>query len=84
MDKTLIKFDDTEIEKHKFHQCSPIQMNDSDINKIIVSNKFLSGKQDFKYFIGFKDSKKTGLYAYSFQKRVNMEQILLKLNECIF
>ena len=77
--------DDTEIGKHKFHQCkSPISMNDIDINKIIVSNNFPFVKQDFKYFIGYKDNKKAGLYAYSFQKRVNMEQILMKLNECLF
>ena len=28
-----------------------------DINKIVVSNKFPFGKQDFKYFIGYKDNK---------------------------
>ena len=27
------------------------------INKIIVSNKFPFGKQDFKYFIGYKNYK---------------------------
>ena len=59
-------------------------MNDIDINKIIVSNNFPFVKQDFKYFIGYKDNKKAGLYAYSFQKRVNMEQIFMKLNECLF
>ena len=31
-------------------------INDIDINKIIVSNKFPFGKQDFKYFIGYKDN----------------------------
>ena len=30
----------------------------TDINKIVVSNKFSFGKQDFKYFIGYKDNKK--------------------------
>ena len=41
-----------------------------DLNKIVVSNKVSFGKQDFKYFIGYKDAKKVGLYAYvySFQK----------------
>ena len=33
-------------------------INSIDINKIVVSNKFSSGKQDFEYFIGYKDSKK--------------------------
>ena len=27
-------------------------------NKIVASNKFRLGKQDFKYFIGYKDNKK--------------------------
>ena len=33
-------------------------MNDKGINKRVVSNKIPFGKQDFKYFIGYKDSKK--------------------------
>ena len=32
-------------------------INDRDINEIIVSSKFPFGKQDFKYFIGYKDTK---------------------------
>ena len=53
------KFDDTEIEKYKFHQHkSPILINNIDINKIVVSNKVPFGKQDFKIFIGYKDALK--------------------------
>ena len=38
MDKKT--FDDTEIEKYKFHQYkSPISMENIDVNKIVVSNK---------------------------------------------
>ena len=41
----------------RFHQYkSPISINDTDINKIVVSNKFPFGKHDFKYFIGYKDN----------------------------
>ena len=44
MDKKVIKFGDTEIEKHKFHQHkSPILRNNIDINKIVVSNKVSFG-----------------------------------------
>ena len=32
-------------------------LNNIDINKIKVSNKFSFNKQDFKYFIGYKDNK---------------------------
>ena len=31
---------------------------DTDINKIVVSIKFPFRKQDFRYFIGYKDSEK--------------------------
>ena len=62
-------FDDTEIEEYKSHQNkSPISINNLDINKIVVSNKLAFAKQDFKYFIGYKDAIKIDLYAYSIQK----------------
>ena len=58
MDKKIIKFDDTKIEEYEFHEHkSPISINNIDINKIVVSNKLHFGKQDFKYFIGYKDVK---------------------------
>ena len=41
MDEKIIKFDDAEIEEHKFHQYkSPVSINDIDINEIVVSNEF--------------------------------------------
>ena len=59
MDKRIIKLDDTEIEEHEFHQNkSSISINNIDINKIVVYNKLLFLKQNFKYFIGYKDDKK--------------------------
>ena len=59
MDKKIIIFDDTEIEEYEFHQYkNPISIKDLDINKIVVSIVFPSGKEDFKYFIGYKDSEK--------------------------
>ena len=55
MDKKVIKFDDTEIEKYEFSQHkNAILINDIDINEIVVSNMLPSGKQDVKYFIGYK------------------------------
>ena len=60
MDKKVIKFGDTEIEKHEFYQHeSPILRSNIDINKIVVSNKVSFGKKGFKYSIGYKDDKKT-------------------------
>ena len=32
-------------------------INDVDINEIVVSNKFPFGKQDFEYYVGYKDNK---------------------------
>ena len=40
-----------------FIKKSYISINDIDINKIVVSNKLPFGKQDFEYFIGYKDSR---------------------------
>ena len=68
MDKKIIKFDNTETEKYKFQQHkSPISIDNIDIKKIVVSNKFSFGKKNFKYFIGYKDAKKIGLYVCCFQ-----------------
>ena len=59
MDERIIKFDDTEIEKYKCHQYDrPILIDNIDVNKLVVSNKISFGKNDFKYFIGYKDVKK--------------------------
>ena len=59
MDKKIIKFDDTEIEKYKFHQCKrPISIDNINFNKIVVSVTISLGKNYFRYFIGFKDAKK--------------------------
>ena len=60
MEKTIIKFGDSEIQKQKFHQHKgPISIKYIDINNIVVvSNKISFDKKGFKYFIGYKDAKK--------------------------
>ena len=59
MDKKIMKLDDTEIEKYKFHQYKrPISIDNREVNKIAVSNKIFFGKNNFKYFIGYNDAKK--------------------------
>ena len=83
MDRKIIKFDDTEIKKYKFHQNKNLfrWVSDIDSNKIIVSNKLPLCKQDFRYFTGYQDhNKKLDLYANCFQKWVHREQGLMKLN----
>ena len=66
MDKKNIELDDTAIEDYEFQYYeSPISISDININRIIVSNKLLFGKQDFKYFIGYKDARKVrSLYIF--------------------
>ena len=52
MNKKIMKFDDTQIEKYKFQQYkSPFLMDNIDVNKIVLSNKISFGRNDFKYFI---------------------------------
>ena len=52
----IIKFDITEIEECKFHQYK------STINKILESNKFPFGKEDFEYFNGYKEIRPLCIY----------------------
>ena len=46
------------LKNKNFIKFQKILINNIDINKIVVSNKFPFGKQDFKYFIGYKDCEK--------------------------
>ena len=58
MRKTIIKFDNIEIQRQTFHQHKrPISIQNVYFNKIVVSNKVSVGKKGFKYFIGYKDTK---------------------------
>ena len=56
MDKSNIKFHDTEIEKCKFYQYgSSFLIDNIDIIKKVVSIKVSFDGKDFKYFIDYKD-----------------------------
>ena len=79
MEKTIIKPGDIEIKKQKFHKHRrPISIKNISINKIVVSNKVSFGKNGFKYFIGLD------IYVYFSQKRVHIEETLMKLNTKFF
>ena len=59
MDTINITFDDNETEEYECHQYrSFISMNSTNINKIVVSNKFPFSRKGSKYFISYKDNKK--------------------------
>ena len=69
MDKKIIQFDDTEIEKYKFHQYkSSILIGNIDINKIVVLNMVSFGKKDFNILVAIEILKELDLYEYHFQK----------------
>ena len=55
-------------------------INNTDINKIVVSNKLTFGKQEFKYFIDYKDSEKLDFYAGSVHKWLYTREILMKID----
>ena len=70
---------------NKFYQCErPISIDNIGVNKVVLLNKISLGKNDFKYFIGYKNAKNLDLYSHFFQKGVHIEEILIKLNVCIF
>ena len=60
------------------------QQTNIGIDKIVVTNKVSFGRKGFKYFIGYKDDKKSDLYAYFSQKWVHIEETLMKLNVYLF
>ena len=59
MEKTITQFGGTEVQKDQFHQYKkPISRENIDIYEIVVSDKVFFDKKDFKYFIGYKNTKK--------------------------
>ena len=61
--KAIIKFEDFDIKKQKFHQHKRlISLKNIDNSKIVVSETVSFGKKGFKYFIGYKDEKIKPLY----------------------
>ena len=69
MEKTIIKFEDIEIEEQKFHQYQrSIPIKKIDINNIVVSNKTSVGKKVLNVSLAIKMLKKLDVYAYFFQK----------------
>ena len=63
---------------------SHIPTNNLDINKKVVSEKVFSGKKNLKCFIGYENAKQLDLYAYSFQKWVDVKEILKEPNIYVF
>ena len=55
MNKRILMFGDTDIEKCKvyYSECK-IDTNNADIEKVLISNNVSLNKRSFKYFIGYK------------------------------
>ena len=70
----LIKFGDTETEKHKFH------LHESPLLKNKIDIKVSFGKKGFKYFIGYKDKEKEILTMIKQQKEV-LSALLIRNND---
>ena len=69
--------------EYEFHQYKiPILINNIDINKIVVFNKFPFSKQDFNYFIGYNDDTEIRPLHIFFQEM--SAYILIRLNGYIF
>ena len=74
--KTILKFGDTEIVKHKFHQYKKhISVKNPDINKIGLLRSIRVVLKCFKYFIGYENVKKIDLYVHFYQL-VDTKEIL--------
>ena len=59
MNKDIITFSNTDIEKRKFHYSKyPINIKNVDVDKIIISDIVFLGKKYLQYFIGYKDDEK--------------------------
>ena len=73
------------IQEYKFHHyISPISINNININKIVVSNKYPFGKQDFKYFVGYEYIKEIRPLCIFFpEMSIYIKDILKRLNVCI-
>ena len=85
MGKEIIMFGDIEIEKHKFwQQKNAISLCDINIDRTVASNKAPLVKKVLKILLGTKMMmKKLCFCVQYFQKRVHIQQILMKLNICV-
>ena len=63
----------TDVKKSSFHKSKyPIDINEVNIGKIVISNKVLYGKKGLKYFIRYKGDDKIKRLCISFQTLVHI------------
>ena len=77
----IITFDNTEVEKHKFHSYSNAWWCKY---SIVVSNKVSFGKKDLEYFLEYEDdSEKIMILRILLPKMSAYEEDLIKLSICV-
>ena len=65
MKKTIVKFGDIKIKKQKFHQYKrPILIDNTDLDKIVISKKVSFNKNRVEYFISYKDTNKNWTFTH--------------------
>ena len=85
MEKSIIEFEDIEIQKQNIYQHKrSISIKNIVINKIVVSNKASFDKSGFNYFIGCKDSKKIKLLRIFLPKTSTYRKRFYKTNYVSF
>ena len=71
--------------KKNYPHESPIWINNIDINNIVVSKKETFSKQfNLQFSLVTTTLNKFDLYAYSFQRCIHIDKILIKLNAWLF
>ena len=56
INKKTLKFDSVEVSKKELNASKqPIALNLTNVNQILISNKFEHSDKGFKYFIGYKN-----------------------------
>ena len=81
----FVKLGDIEIINQKFHQHKkPILIKNVDISKIAVSNKVSFCKKGFKFFIGFKDTKKNRALSIFLPKMTPYRKDFEEIKLCPF
>ena len=69
MEKTIINFSGSKMQKQKCHQHKgPISIKNVDIDKVIVPNKVPFGKKGFKVLLVRKMIKRLNYHTYFSQK----------------
>lgn len=67
--KEFLVFGENVVDKRKCHHFKyPIDTNNVEINRVLISNKVSSSKKDYKYFLDKKDDNEVNLVRIALPK----------------